>query len=197
MAFTPDGSRVAACAYGRAWLLDASSMQAVKPLELSGRWLAITPYGREVIGAWKDEIRAISIADDSHRTVARPEQEVWKAALTPDGVHLVTASLDGPLEVWPVAKLTSGPRTISGDERGVGVAISPDGHHVVTASYRGWVTCWDFESGARHGRFHGEGAMSAIAISQDGQTVIAGEDIGRVHILRIQGSRASGTGAVN
>jgi hypothetical protein len=66
----------------------------------------------------------------------------------------------------------------------------------LTASFQGWVTCWEIESGNRCGRFHTEGEMSAIAISPDGRTVIAGENIGRVHILRMQGNSPTDGGSV-
>lgn len=46
------------------------------------------------------------------------------------------------------------------------------------------VSLWDVDSRQALGFFTGDGLVSAVAISPDGMTVVAGEEAGRVHILR-------------
>jgi WD40 repeat protein len=183
MQFTPDGRHVVTGAIDGAWLLDAKTMRPIKVLELSGRWLAVTPDGREAIGSWANEICAVSLDGGAQRLVAHPAEEIWKGALSHDGRHLITMSRNGGVEAWPMTKSDGHPRTIwpaGGDD----VAISPDGRHVACTSSRS-VTYLEVESGVVCGRFHGTGTMSSVAISRDGRTIIVGEDTGRVYILRV------------
>ena len=46
---------------------------------------------------------------------------------------------------------------------------------------------WDLERRLPIARFSADGALTACAISPDGQTVITGDEAGRMHILRLEG----------
>ena len=106
-------------------------------------------------------------------------------AITPDGCHCVSASGDRTLRIWD---LESGQtvRTIGGHTDWVsGVAITPDGHRAVSASYDCTLRVWDLESGEEIMAFSGESHMFRCAVAPDGRTIIAGDELGRVHFLRL------------
>jgi WD40 repeat protein len=44
---------------------------------------------------------------------------------------------------------------------------------------------WDLESGEQIATFTGEDDTGSCAIASDGRTIVAGDEIGRVHILRL------------
>ena len=68
------------------------------------------------------------------RTLEGHTQPVTSVCVTPDGQHVVTASVDKTARVWLLAD-GSLVRTLEGHTGGVRSAcVTPDGLHVVTAS---------------------------------------------------------------
>jgi WD40 repeat protein len=65
------------------------------------------------------------------------------------------------------------------------VAVTPDGRRAVSASDDRTLRVWDLESGKEIAAFTGEDAVNNCVIAPDGQTMIAGDDSGRVHFLRL------------
>ena len=110
---------------------------------------------------------------------------VSAVAVTPDGQRAVSASTDRTLRVW---NLESGQlvRTLEGHNALVfAVAVTPDGHRAVSASYDRTLRMWDLESGEEIMAFSGESHMFRCAFAPDGRTIIAGDELGRVHFLRL------------
>ena len=65
------------------------------------------------------------------------------------------------------------------------MAITPDGCRAVSASEDSTLRVWDLESGEEIATFTGESAILSCAFARDGRTIIAGEESGRVHFLRL------------
>jgi WD40 repeat protein len=65
------------------------------------------------------------------------------------------------------------------------VTVTPDGRHAISASWDGTLRLWDLDSGKEPATFTGEDHMWRCAVSPDGQTIIAGEYSGQVHLLRL------------
>jgi hypothetical protein len=79
-------------------------------------------------------------------------------------------------------------RTLTGHSNMVNrVAVTPDGRRVVSASYDKTLKVWDLESGKCITTFSGEGAFICCMIANDGKTIIAGDNIGRVCFLYCEG----------
>jgi len=80
-------------------------------------------------------------------------------------------------------------RTLQGHTSGVGaVAISQNGKQAISGSFDNTLRLWDLETGRILAEFSGEGSIMAIALSRDGQRMVAGDASGRVHLLALENS---------
>ncbi|TVU52285.1 MAG: hypothetical protein EA414_18185, partial [Arthrospira sp. PLM2.Bin9] len=78
--------------------------------------------------------------------------------------------------------------TLSGHSSGVtAVAIAPDGKRAVSASRDNTLKLWDLATGEEIASFTAEAEFEACAVAPDGVTVVAGDESGRVHFLRLEG----------
>ena len=105
---------------------------------------------------------------------------VNSVALSPDGRTLATASADGTVRLWNVARRTPLGQPLSGHRAAVwSVAFSPDGRTLASAGADGTVILWNVARQAPRGpplRGH-VGEVTAVAFSPDGQTLAsAGAD---------------------
>ncbi|MFO7030763.1 WD40 repeat domain-containing protein, partial [Limnospira fusiformis CCALA 023] len=78
--------------------------------------------------------------------------------------------------------------TLSGHSSVVNaVAIAPDGKRAVSASYDYTLKLWDLATGEEIASFTADRGFLACAFAPDGAGVVAGDDSGRVHFLRLEG----------
>jgi len=106
-------------------------------------------------------------------------------AVTPDGQRAVSASDDQTLKVWALA---SGRelRTLTGHSSYVSaVAVTPDGQHVVSASGDWTLKIWDLARGREFATFKADAPLYCCAVCPDGRTILAGDDDGVIHCLRL------------
>lgn len=89
---------------------------------------------------------ALFAASPLVRTLQGHEDVVYSAYFSPDGQHVVTASLDRTIRIWNVS---DGKQVlvIPLSSEGVSASYNPDGQHVVTADYDGRVQIWDATTG--------------------------------------------------
>ncbi|MEG4059307.1 WD40 repeat domain-containing protein, partial [Microcoleus sp. Pol7_B2] len=73
------------------------------------------------------------------------------------------------------------------NHRVTAVAIAPDGKTAISASRDNTLKVWDLFSGEEVCTFSGEHGFNCCAISPDGVSVVAGDQLGRVHFLRLEG----------
>jgi len=66
--------------------------------------------------------------------------------------------------------------------------VTGDGRRAVSGPGDQTLKVWDLESGKVVATFSGEGPLYACAVAPDGVTIIAGEESGRVHLLRLEGA---------
>ncbi len=66
------------------------------------------------------------------------------------------------------------------------VAITPDGRRVISGSDDKTLKVWDIETGALICTFTCEGSVDCAAVATDGRTVVAGDAVGRVYVLRLE-----------
>jgi WD40 repeat protein len=68
------------------------------------------------------------------------------------------------------------------------LSLGLDGRFLVSAAGDGNLTLFDLERKTTVAAFGADSSLSACAISQDGRMIVAGEDSGRIHILRLEGA---------
>lgn len=65
------------------------------------------------------------------------------------------------------------------------LAITSDGKRAISCSYDKKLKLWDINSGEMIACFYGDSSIMSCEITPDGMTVIAGEQSGQVHFLRL------------
>jgi WD40 repeat protein len=99
------------------------------------------------------------------------------AAVSPDGLHIVTASDDGTARIWD-SKSGKEVFTFSGHEGAVLCAtFSPDGRQVVTASVDMTARIWNVDTGKEIAILKGhEGEVNCASFSPDRRRVVTASD---------------------
>ena len=65
------------------------------------------------------------------------------------------------------------------------LALTIDGGRAVSVSTDGTLRVWDLESGKEIAAFTAENLIQCCGVAIEGRTIIAGDDSGRVHLLRL------------
>ena len=118
------------------------------------------------------EIRA---ADPQLAVLAGHRDWVWRAAYSPDGARIVSASRDGTGRIWDA--ITGTPLAVLDANRVKFryAAYSPDGSHIVTAMYDKTVRTWDARSGDPLAVLAGHDlGVESAAYSPDGKWLVTG-----------------------
>jgi WD40 repeat protein len=191
VAVTPDGCHAVSGSDDRTLRMwDLRTGQTVRTLKGHTEWVsavAVTPDGRGAVSASGD--RTLRLWDlESGQTIRMLEghtHRVSAVAVTRDGRRALSASWEGTLQLWD---LGTGQilRTLKGHTHSVSaVAITRDGRRALSASWDRTLRLWDLESGKEIATCTGDGSMGGCTVAPDGRTIVAGEDSGRVHFLRI------------
>jgi WD40 repeat protein len=192
VAVTPDGRLAVSASDDRTLKVwDIEKGETVRTLEghtESVSVVTVTPDGRLAVSASHD--RRLKVWDiekgETVRTLKGHTDWINAVAVTPDGRLAVSASGDQTLKVWDIEKGEM-VRTLEGHTGWVNaVAVTPDGRFVVSASDDGTLKVWDLKTGKVVAGFTGDGPLITCAISQDGTTIIAGDQLGRVHFLQLK-----------
>ena len=150
--------------------------------------MAITSDGRHAVsGSGDHTLKVWDLQTGQDRlTLQGHSEEVTAVAITPDGRHAVSGSWDHTLKVWDLQ--TGQDRlTLQGhSEEVTAVAITRDGRHAVSGSRDHTLKVWDLQTGEMIAAFGGDGAIRCV-VAPEGGTIIAGDSLGRVHILRVVG----------
>jgi WD40 repeat protein len=168
-AFSPDGTRVVTASWddtARVWHA-ATGKPVTRPLEHQARVnsVAFSPDGacrRVSAGVGGGCVRSEGIR--TLRSVS--------AAFSPDGTHVVTASVDQTARVWDAA--TGKALTYPLEHQGpvVSAAFSPDGTRIVTASADNTTQVCDAVTGKSVTTLEHQGMVWSAAFSPDGTRVV-------------------------
>ena len=67
------------------------------------------------------------------------------------------------------------------------VAVTRDGQYVISASRDQTIKVWDIRNRCCVATFTGDCEMTACDVAPDGHVIIAGDALGSIHILRLEG----------
>jgi len=194
LAFTPDGDSVVSVGWGgeiKVWRVDDGEEERSFATGRNVRSVAITPDGRHLVAPLGQESAAIRVwsLEDGTEILTREGGHGFfrHVAVAPDGRRAVSSCRDGTLEVWEIAG-GAAIHSLQGHRNWVhSLLIAPGGRHLVSASADKTLRVWDMASGREVAAFWGESAMQCCTVFPDGLTIVAGEESGRVHFLRLEG----------
>jgi WD40 repeat protein len=193
VAISSDGCRAVSTSNDhtvRVWDLDAGAeLRVFRGHSASTFAIAIIPDGSRVISGDGDGIVKVwNLVDGDERFILRGHSgPVTDIAVSADCRLAVSASGfgDATLRVWNLS--TGGlEQTLRGHTGYVTKVALVEGGRVVSSSLDHTVRLWDLETGGMLAVFTGESGIRSLAVTRAGN-VVAGEESGRVHFLRIQG----------
>lgn len=152
--------------------------------------VAIAPDGKQAVSASRDKtLKLWDLATGTElATLTGHRDSVNAVAIAPNGKQAVSASYDKTLKLWDLATGTELVTLTRHSDSVWAVAITPDGKQAVSASDDKTLKLWDLATGEVVASFSADGALRCCAVAPDGVTVVAGEQSGRVHFLRLEGS---------
>ena len=188
LAVTPDGRQVVSGSWDntlRVW--DLATGQTKMTLQGHTSWVTavvVTPDGRHVVSGSADHtVRVWDLATGQTKTTLQGHTNA--VVLTPDSRDVVSGSAGHTLRVWDLVTGQT-KTTLQGHTSWVtAVIITPDGRHVVSGSADHTLRVWDLKDGKEVLMFTVDGEVSACAAAQDKRTIVAGDDFGGLHFLRI------------
>jgi len=197
LAYSPDGSLLAAGWYGRVALLDSASgvqrahlaegPQTLKP----GRYVAFSPNGRVltvctsrlgVLALWEWEagqVREVPIPASGaavHYGVVSPDGETLAivASFPQERIHLVATTTGEAFATLPEARVND-------------LAISPAGDVLAVVSQEESLRLYSTRDGRPLGRFNWHAMpMNAVAFAPDGRWLATSSDDGRVKLWPVR-----------
>jgi WD40 repeat protein len=119
------------------------------------------------------------------------EAALVRAAFSPDGARIVTASEDGTARVWSAEG--SSPAVVLAGHEGpvVEAAFSPDGTRILTGSEDGTAGVWRADGSGEPIVLRGhEDAVEAASFSPDGTRIVTGSEDGTARVWSADGSGA-------
>jgi hypothetical protein len=124
-------------------------------------------------------------------TIAAHRAAVNAIAITPDGTAAVSASSDGTLKVWDLARETERFVLALGETPVLSVALTPDGSTIVGGAQDGTIGVWDLASGALRRRWQvadhaGPGGVSRwhVVAERNGAAGTADPDLESGAVIR-------------
>ncbi len=197
LAIAPHGSLVASASNDRTIRLwDLETLNELYSLIGHGdavTALAFSPDGKQLItGSADHTLRHWDLESRQMlRTLTGHQGTVNGLAVLPDGERVISGSDDHNLKLWDVQ---GGEVLVTlEDHEGpvVSVGVLAGGQYAASASLDGSIKIWDLGTGKVMAVFTGEGAFRCLAAKTDEQTIIAGDELGRTHILQLVDKRAA------
>lgn len=173
----------------RMW--EIQSGEEVLRINIRAHWirgLAVAPDGSYVLSA--SDLRQIKLWNlkngREERTFKGHTARVNGVAITPNGRLAVSASEDHTLRVWNIENGTE-QCVLNGHAASVNaVAITADGRRAISASHDYTLRVWDLQSERLITSFTGESPLLSCAVSRHEPMVVAGDQSGGVHFLRLE-----------
>lgn len=186
---TKDGRRAVSASYDRTariWNLQEGTL--LHTLAGHEGWVnavAVSSTGLVVSASYDQTLKVWDMESGKHiHTLSGHTSSVSAVSITADGKQAISASHDHTLKVWDL-ETGSHLHTFAGHARSVNaMAIVETRGHVVSASNDNTVRLWTME-GRNVASFSADGPVICVAVTSDGATMVAGDYLGRTHVLRV------------
>jgi eukaryotic-like serine/threonine-protein kinase len=136
-------------------LLTQAAAQRIKDSDVAGAGAIILEVLTNPVFAFEHTPAAISVfqevraADTQQAVLAGHGAPLYTAAYSPDGTHIVTASVDKSARIWDVRTGIQVAVLLGHTERVTSAVYSPDGTRIITASFDKSMRIWDARTGAQ------------------------------------------------
>ncbi|NEQ82242.1 MAG: hypothetical protein F6K26_18900 [Moorea sp. SIO2I5] len=193
LSITPDGNHVIAGSTNstiKVWNLETRKLSFVlKGHRKEITSLAITPDGKYLVSGSKDKTIKIWNLETRKEcfTLTGHGDSVNTLAVTPDGKYVVSGSKDNTIKIWDLEKREE-MFTFTGHTDSINrIKVTSNGKLVISASSDKTLQVWDFETREVIATFTGESAINCCAVAPDDVTIVAGDEGGNMHFLRLEG----------
>lgn len=189
----PDGRTIVSAADDRTirlWDIEDGRQQLEIPLQSHWiRGLAIAPSREFVLSAADGpSLKVWRLADGAEiMTLRGHTARVNAVIVTSGGTRAISASNDHTLIVWDLDGSRLALQLRGHRDHVNGVAMMADGIHVVSASSDHTIRVWNVITGALIATYTGESPMLACAVDPQGSRIVAGDQAGLLHVVRVEG----------
>ncbi|MEG3918101.1 WD40 repeat domain-containing protein [Microcoleus sp. T3_A4] len=196
---TPDNKRVIAGSRDKTLKIwDLTTRRQIYTLQGHKDWIAsvgVTLDSQYLISGSKDKtLKVWNLRTGKELfTLAGHSSPVTAVAVavTPDGLRAISGSSDGSLKVWDLESREE-ILMLKGHRDSVeGIAITRDGKHLVSAASDHTLRVWVLLTGEEITRFTADIPLTCCTIAPEGTTIVAGDRVGQLHFLRLEGIGAS------
>jgi WD40 repeat protein len=200
IAFSPDGIHFATIGdddFLKIWSVKGANPVANVPGAGSNLYgVGFTPSGSVITGTLTSELRIYKVNGELVAKMAVPNSNGVNGLATSWGGHTVTASRDGRLTVWDVAKRTRVKAFLGHSDWAIDAAVTPNGAVAASSSSDGTVSIWNVKSGASVAKLENQSyAGSPITFTTDGKFFVTGNNSGFLEVYAVNPPQAAAPAA--
>ncbi|MGH7345456.1 MAG: WD40 repeat domain-containing protein, partial [Candidatus Rokuibacteriota bacterium] len=181
------------------WPLHGKEKRGLVRPKLFGSTIGLAPNGRTAVvcdlngGFVVVDVAKRKVIWSRARPMTRSRRYFTTAAVTDDGAVALLGGAGGALEAWDlVARKRRWVSRAHSDDLGA-VAITPDGRLGCSGGWDRLLQVVDLRDGRPIASFTSDDSWSSCAFADDNRTIVAADERGAVHFLRLEGRDGVGT----